>query len=186
MSKQEHTYSVKNVKTYQSGGDEGAAWTASLYRDGKRIGTAGYDGWGGEVWTRDVPDDALEDMRVLGALDYAAWCADNGTTFDGNTNGLEDIFIENLVNAAIRAQDEKREVARMRRQAKRDTLFVLEGEDENDSYRFFRGVPYGVRVLFHCRKKYGEGVRVYVPALDAWQPISEAIAPYEGQESQTA
>jgi len=182
--KQEHSYAVKNVKTIS--GNEGCAWDASLYQDGKRVGLAHYDGWGGGVEYAGVPDDVMDDLRALGALDYAAWCADQGTTYDGDSMGLEDIIVENLVNDFIAAQDAKREQARMRRQATKDTLFVLEGEDENESYRFFRGVPYGPRVLFHCRKKYGEGVRVYVPSAGAWQPISEAIAPYEGQEAQTA
>lgn len=43
-----HRITVKNVKELH-GFPEGPAWTASLYFDGARVGTAEYGGWGGPV-----------------------------------------------------------------------------------------------------------------------------------------
>jgi len=185
MDKRLEKYQIKNLKTMR--GNEGDAFEASLYRAGKRIGVVWYDGWGGD-YCYDIPADALEELGAVGRELYNAGCVERGTERYAakDDESVPDVALEEIVRKVEEEQDRKREAARMRRQAKRDTLFVLEGEDESESYRFYRGVPYGARVLFHCRKQNGEGVRVYVPALDAWQPISEAIAPYEGTESQTA
>jgi hypothetical protein len=68
--------SVRNLKTLAANATpEGAAWSCSLYVDGKRAATVGYDGWGGpyryhwldravgervEAWVQTLPPDDSE------------------------------------------------------------------------------------------------------------------------------
>lgn len=59
-------YELKNIKTLMT--SDGMAWTATVYKDGKRIGTAEDRGDGGCSWLY-VSDRAEEDALV-------AWCAE--------------------------------------------------------------------------------------------------------------
>jgi len=59
-------YELKNIKTLNT--HDGVAWTASVYRDGKRIGTAEDRGDGGSSWL-------YLDNRADEA-DLVAWCAE--------------------------------------------------------------------------------------------------------------
>jgi hypothetical protein len=59
-------YELKNIKTLNT--HDGVAWTASVYRDGKRIGTAEDRGDGGSTWL-------YLDNRADEA-DLVAWCAE--------------------------------------------------------------------------------------------------------------
>ena len=58
-----HRITVKNVKELH-GFPEGPAWTASLYFDGARVGTAEYGGWGGPVdFNLKLPELKVGDDR---------------------------------------------------------------------------------------------------------------------------
>jgi hypothetical protein len=59
-------YELKNIKTLNT--HEGQAWTASVYKDGKRIGTAEDRGDGGSSWLY-LDNRADEDA-------FVAWCAE--------------------------------------------------------------------------------------------------------------
>lgn len=59
-------YELKNIKTLNT--HEGMAWTASVYMDGKRIGTAEDRGDGGSSWLY-LDNRADEDALI-------AWCAE--------------------------------------------------------------------------------------------------------------
>jgi hypothetical protein len=59
-------YELKNIKTLNT--HDGVAWTATVYKDGKRIGTAEDRGDGGSTWLY-LDNRAEEDALV-------AWCAE--------------------------------------------------------------------------------------------------------------
>ena len=59
-------YELKNIKTLNT--HEGMAWTASVYMDGKRIGTAEDRGDGGSSWL--YLDNRTEEDALV------AWCAE--------------------------------------------------------------------------------------------------------------
>lgn len=59
-------YELKNIKTLNT--HEGMAWTATVYRDGKRIGTAEDRGDGGSTW--------LYVSNYAEELELTAWCAE--------------------------------------------------------------------------------------------------------------
>lgn len=59
-------YQLKNIKTLNT--HEGMAWTATVYKDGKRIGTAEDRGDGGSTW--------LYVSNYAEELELTAWCAE--------------------------------------------------------------------------------------------------------------
>lgn len=59
-------YELKNIKTLNT--HEGMAWTATVYKDGKRIGTAEDRGDGGSSWL--YLDNRTEEDALV------AWCAE--------------------------------------------------------------------------------------------------------------
>lgn len=59
-------YELKNIKTLNT--HEGMAWTATVYKDGKRIGTAEDRGDGGSTW--------LYVSNYAEELELTAWCAE--------------------------------------------------------------------------------------------------------------
>lgn len=56
---------AKNIKVFDT--DDGYAWNASFYLDGKKIGTAGNQGHGGETNTRGIDADALKKIETYAA-----------------------------------------------------------------------------------------------------------------------
>lgn len=59
-------YELKNIKTLNT--SNGVAWTATVYKDGKRIGTAEDRGDGGSAW--------LYVKNYAEELELTAWCAE--------------------------------------------------------------------------------------------------------------
>ena len=53
---------VKNIQKFRT--DDGYAWSATFYLDGKRIGPASDQGFGGEVNTRELNPDALAKIEA--------------------------------------------------------------------------------------------------------------------------
>ena len=53
---------VKNIQKFQT--HDGYAWSATFYLDGKRIGPASDQGFGGEVDTRELNPDALAKIEA--------------------------------------------------------------------------------------------------------------------------
>lgn len=133
MDKRLEKYQIKNLKTMR--GNEGDAFEASLYRAGKRLGVVWYDGWGGEYSYDGVPADALEELGIVGRDLYNAHLDKRGEK-DYRMQDSErapDIALEEIIRAAEDEKDRKRLLAKARKQ----TIFVLDGDNPKYEYRAF-------------------------------------------------
>lgn len=152
-------YGVKNYRHFN--GHDGQGFDASLYRDGKRIGTVSDDGWGGG-YSYGIP---REEMDALEA--YAASLPlDDGLQPDTDMvvgDAMEDLFAE---------MDRKDVIKQLNRWSKTKTVFLLAGEDgDKDGYRTL-GEAYGERTLAFLAGKYaGTGAVVWNPVTKSFDEV---------------
>ena len=135
-------YEVKNVRNL-SGGLEGDGFSAAIYRDGKKIGSAVDQGNGGAISYDFV--DAAERKAMQ---DYANSLPD----MESESSLLElnlDIYVCQLIDAFELNQKLKRNCAKM-------TLFTLKGDPEGE-YRTVKA-PYSPKVKAFIVGKYGDKV----------------------------
>lgn len=93
---------AKNVKTIR--GNEGDAWDATIYLNGKSIGYAVYDGWGGPIQTRGLDQKALAEIEA-----YAkSLPARHIPQFDMMLDVTVDTLIEDAVIEFLTLRDLKR------------------------------------------------------------------------------
>ena len=150
-------YTVKNVKTLET--SDGVAFTATVYRDGKRIGTAENSGTGGpNFYWFDDPDD-------YGRL-VAAAREEFGEGFE-----VEDLLIGRLVDDVLL----KREWSRA---ARTKVLFVLDGENPRESYRYVKCPPAqrAEAIAYIHRESPGRVPSFYRAETNEWAPVKWAEA----------
>jgi hypothetical protein len=163
-AEKKNPYSIKNLKTWET--HDGGGFQATLYRDGKRIGLVTNDGWGG-CNHYDLPReeiDALEAYaKTLGTLPADPRYPDlPALEYDG------DLVVDELVSAfEIRKA--------WRRDAKKNLLFSIDGEDPREGWRRLKYESAAVlarpgvreKGLGYLRDKYGDrGLVVYDPATE--------------------
>jgi hypothetical protein len=131
------TYSVKNIKTFK--GMEGAGgFNCSLYKDGKKIGTAIDSDNGGPVRI-EIRDTTEEDtfMAHAKAQPFEIKIEEDGS------------FVQKMVDAVLHQRW-------LKRNCKKKTLFRLKGDKEN-SFRTINRVYCG-EIMAHLRTTHGKKI----------------------------
>jgi hypothetical protein len=139
-------YELKNIKTLNT--HEGTAWTASVYKDGKRIGTAEDRGDGGSSWLyleNRADEDALVEWCAQAAKNSGLWMAQYATEtikthhIGGEKNGTETYELRFNSEMALAYL---MEISDLDKRAKKDIIFrVPNGNDPltcvdtHDTYR---------------------------------------------------
>ena len=137
--------SVKNVKIHMDMSEETLCFSASVYMDGRRVGTASNRGHGGSNEYRLDPD---------GRDDINLWLKDADLVWsDGDAVTFErlDFVIGELV------EDFDRQ-AQIKRWMRTQVLFRLEGVAEGGFRTFKLGNNTRERIHKHCLDKYGDKV----------------------------
>ncbi len=128
-------YEVKNVKSME--GMDGIAYSATIYRNGNRVGTVHQSGCGGCNNYQMSADELAILKETAARVEGESYCE------------IEDVFIGRLC-------DDYENSKRLRRVCKKQTLFRLT-DTEVDSYRTL-SQPYDQRIHDHIIKKYGDAV----------------------------
>ena len=127
---------LKNVKNHADMSEETACFSASIYNEGKRVGVVSNQGRGG---CNEYRWENAEAGRKV-----EAWAETVDTDFDFEKL---DQVIEGLMNEA----EEKKQIARW---CKKQTLFVLQG-DEAGAFRTINH-PFTSQVKDFLDRKHGE------------------------------
>ena len=125
-------YEIKNLKTLNT--HDGLAFTLTLYKNGKRIGTAENAGRGGCNLYR-IKNSELQEFARFAA-----------TKVGSETIEPEDAFLEILMNEFFKQKQ-------LKAQSKKNTLFRVKGEKAGG----FRtvNIPFEARALDFLKSKYG-------------------------------
>lgn len=135
---------LKNVKIAEFLSEETTAFSATIYLDGKRVGTASNQGHGGPNFYH------FDDPQLEGKLE--AWAK---TLPEVTYQGIKLTMNLDLVIDEIMTKHEENK--RFARACKKQTLFLLEGDDEAKGWRTVKA-PYGDRVQTFLDGKYGNKV----------------------------
>ena len=142
-------YSVKVLRTFT--GREGVGCNATLYKDGKKVGTIDDMADGGGVYADfdgDAPRDAFDAHLKSLPAEKRSWSE------DVNVSLTEDMFLNALIEEALKA----REAKKMLKMLAKKTVFVLKGDDKG-SYRVMN-VPFDERVKAAVVKAHGDRLEV--------------------------
>jgi hypothetical protein len=139
-------YELKNIKTLNT--HEGQAWTASVYKDGKRIGTAEDRGDGGSSWLyldNRADEDALVAWCAEASKNSGLWMAQYATEtikthhIGGEKNGTETYELRFNTEMALAYL---MEISDLDKRAKKDIIFRVPNNndpltcvDTHDTYR---------------------------------------------------
>ena len=133
------TYEVKNVKIHKDMSEETLCFSAAIYADGKRIGTAKNQGQGGPNHYEADDDEAFKALE--------AFAKERGTVEEKFSFMETDIFIDELVNEF----DWNRI---LRRDCKTKTLFRTSDEPNKDSWRVIKA-KFSDEIRSYIYSKYG-------------------------------
>lgn len=140
-----HSYTVRNIKTFQ--GVEGEGFNATLCRDGREVTFVIDDATGGDVriqWA-DARSRGAEEKRLLKFLKTLP----KERCEDREYDVTPDIFLAALVD---QAQTEKR----LKRLFRKETLFHLKGDrTDDDKWRVLK-VPFSSSVRAQLVRTYGD------------------------------
>jgi hypothetical protein len=99
-------WELKSLKTLQA--REGLAYTATLYKDGQKVGTIAQGGYGGPTAYHFSTEGWDGPKRRQLKADAAAWAAETDIPTYGTDPDASDLLIEELVNRqAWRKQHQK-------------------------------------------------------------------------------
>jgi hypothetical protein len=138
-------YTVKGLKSFQ--GMDGLAYSATICRDGKRVGTVMNEGCGGETnfdWFNDAEEKAAKDF--VAALPHEM----NEFTQKMEPQDMDCYF------AAL--CDKYEEVQRLKRAMRAKTFFRLKDETYKDGEWRTVKKPYSPEVQKYLDEKYGNRV----------------------------
>lgn len=142
---------VKNVKHAKFMSEETLCFTASVYFNGKKVGTAENRGQGGN--TMIFPDSGKSDQLTQAEEWAKAQPPQEWEVEWQDEPMIVDTDIEILVDELVAQFLEDRD---WKRRLKKKTYFRLEG-DEEGSYLVINH-PYDERVKAHLNKKYGDSI----------------------------
>ena len=134
-----NTYTLKNFKVMAALSEETLCFTASLYRDGKKIGHVGNRGHGAWLVDIDRADDAIALTDHVDAMPEE----------DGYRITV-DCFMSMLAEDAVQLRWGKS-------QCRTKTLFLLDGENADQGYRFVNA-KYSDGIQKFLNEKYGDRV----------------------------
>lgn len=138
---------LKNIKIAAFLSQETLAFAATIYVDGKRVGTVENDGHGGANTYRFEFPTGREGADLEKRMEE--FVKTQPRVFPEFENDL-DTFIGKLV-------DDHENKKRMASLCKKKTLFLLEGDNEAEGWRTIKA-PYDVRVQAFLDKNYGSKV----------------------------
>ena len=127
---------LKNVKTHADMSEETACFSASIYLEGKRIGLVRNQGCGGPneyTWTDNTAGRKVE-----------AWAETQETDYEFEK-------LDQIIDDLMMKAEEKKQ---LRRWCKKQTLFVLAG-DQDGSFRTINH-PFTSQVKDFLDRKHGE------------------------------
>jgi len=135
---------LKNLKIAAFLSQETTAFSATVYVDGVKAGTASNDGHGGSN------NYYFDDPKMEAKLEAFAATLPKVKFGDTELSMNLDLVIDDLMQ---KMEEEKRMV----RHCKTKTLFLLEGDDPNQGWRTVKS-PYNERVQTFLDGKYGSKV----------------------------
>jgi hypothetical protein len=127
---------LKNVKTHEAMSEETTCFSASIYLEGKRIGVVRNRGCGGPneyTWTDNTAGRKVE-----------AWAETQETDYEFEK-------LDQIIDDLMMKAEEKKQ---LRRYCKKQTLFVLAG-DQDGSFRTIDH-PFTPEVKSFLDRKHGE------------------------------
>jgi len=129
---------LKNVKTHADVSEETACFSASVYHEGKRIGVVSNQGRGG---CNEYRWENAEAGRKV-----EAWAETVETAYDCEK-------LDQIIDGLMDEAEEKKQIARW---CKKQTLFVLQGDDAGA----FRTInhPFTPEVKAFLVKKHGDNL----------------------------
>jgi hypothetical protein len=133
---------LKNLKYSAHLSEETDAFSASIYLRGKRVGNVQNIGQGGPNEYHWLDREAGREIE--------AWASEQDTEYE----------FEKLDQILGSIANEVEELRWLKRNSKRNTLFMLKGE-EKKGYRTVKA-PYSPEVEAFIKKKYGEQVKTII------------------------
>lgn len=158
-------FTLKNIKTHK--GREGEGLNATIYRDGKQVGTIYDDANGGMVDFHFINKGERQKFE-----DYCsqAWPKTEGAKYWLiEMKGVRELstqdYMEGFTNTFVDNYHTKKKLDRL---AAKKTLFRIEGDDP-DGWRTVTA-PYSEKVLAFIRDKFGDKlVAIYGQTLEVKQ-----------------
>lgn len=135
---------LKNLKIAKFLSQETTAFSATVYVDGKRVGTASNSGHGASNFYR------FDDPKLEAKLEAWAATLPKMQVYDTELSMDLDLVIDGI----IQKMEYDKQVARS---CKKKTLFLLEGDDPEAGWRTVKA-PYDARVQAFLDNKYGAKV----------------------------
>ena len=158
------TYEIKNVRTWDT--YDGGGFSATIYRDGHKVGTVENTGTGGsnDYWWDN--SDWSQDQAIHAA---AVAAGHTGLGEKYNNAEAEDELIDDLL--------EKYEVTKtLMRVSRTKTVFLLEGEDPYEAVRTVGGNQDLPGVASYLARKYGEDkVQIWDRRQKCWTPCAAIL-----------
>ncbi len=134
-------YTLKNVKTHA--GHEGEpCLAATIYKDGRKIGTFSEDEWGGPARLH-INDPKEENLLIETAKQWAG----------------DEAWNESYHGMLCAIVDKQNTEKFLKRHCKKETLFSLPGDKPGD-YRTVMS-PFDHRVKTYLTNKYGSEIVIY-------------------------
>jgi hypothetical protein len=164
----DNPYTFKSFKLFPSMSEETDCFSASLWREGKKVAEVGNRGHGGscEVRWLVLGAEAVFDayVKTLPPCEYVHGDEKTLLAYD------EDFFLLTMASEAIRAQDRERNRRRFAKSCLTNTLFRLKG-DRKGEWRVINSTDLsGVRAFL--TKKHGDSLEAILNDLLAGDPYA--------------
>lgn len=144
---------VKNVKTFRA--HDGQGWECAIYLDGKRVGFAVEDGWGGCLQFQEVSQTDMDALNAH-AKTLPQWEGWEGKMIDMDI----EIHLGDLVNNFLQARDAKKLLKAKVAFLKPDGNVYTMSSKQN-------GRDVSAQLYDIVRKKYPDSIIVNCLAFDA-------------------
>lgn len=153
------TFSLKNVKTMQ--GREGMAYTATVYMDGKKVGTVHDEGNGGS------PRAYWDGPTSWQNPDFCQWVVDNCTGhWSEEYVNRDEVVSHNNEELGFAILIDRWDLARL---AKKGVLFRV-----NEATYTMKCPVMEPAALADINTRH-PGAEVYVPTTAMWVPVTELV-----------
>lgn len=156
------------IKSYRScTGNEGEAFSCTLYLDGKRMGTVKYDGWGGpfmyEFWKKVRGEVRRDEAKERAVREYCESRPDIVCSFEDPETGKPCVMkadVDLVVGEVIEDHQEERQ---LRSWCRTKVVFKLRGTKDGEYMTLaVRFAGNEERVRKQLARKYGDRVEEIV------------------------